>query len=180
MSTADTCNQGPSRPQGCLFRALGNYFYRRQGGRAALSRLLHPRPGRSNRPSRRRRYLLLHGELPSKAELARIDADLKAARQLPPPILSIIETVKAAHPMDVLRTAVSALAAFDPEVGDNSREATVRKGDRLTSQVPMIVAAHDRIRNGKAPVAPDADARPRRQLPVDAEGREAVRRTPPS
>lgn len=101
-------------------------------------------------------YLLLYGELPSKAELARIDADLKAARQLPAPILSIIETVKAAHPMDVLRTAVSALAAFDQEVGDNSRMATVRKGIRLTSQVPMIVAAHERIRNGKAPVAPDA------------------------
>ena len=101
-------------------------------------------------------YLLLYGELPSKAELARIDAELQAARQLPAPILSIIETVKAAHPMDVLRTAVSALAAFDPEVGDNSRAATVRKGIRLTSQVPMIVAAHERIRNGKAPVAPDA------------------------
>ena len=101
-------------------------------------------------------YLLLHGELPTKAQLARIDTDLKAARQLPPPILNIIETVKAAHPMDVLRTAVSALAAFDKEVADNSREATVRKGLRLTSQVPMIVAAHDRIRNGKAPVTPDA------------------------
>jgi citrate synthase len=100
-------------------------------------------------------YLLLYGELPTKAQLARIDADLKAARQLPPPILSIIETVKASHPMDVLRTAVSALAAFDQEVADNSRDATVRKGLRLTSQVPMIVAAHDRIRNGKAPVAPD-------------------------
>ena len=99
--------------------------------------------------------LLLYGELPTKAQLARTDADLKAARQLPPPILSIIETVKAAHPMDVLRTAVSALAAFDTEVADNSRDATVRKGLRLTSQVPMIVAAHDRIRNGKAPVAPD-------------------------
>ena len=101
-------------------------------------------------------HLLLYGELPTKAQLARVDADLKAARQLPPPILNIIETVKSAHPMDVLRTAVSALAAFDTEVADNSRDATVRKGLRLTSQVPMIVAAHDRIRNGKAPVAPDA------------------------
>jgi len=101
-------------------------------------------------------HLLLHGELPTKAQLARTDADLKAARQLPPPILNIIETVKTAHPMDVLRTAVSALAAFDKEAADNSRDATVRKGLRLTSQVPMIVAAHDRIRNGKAPVAPDA------------------------
>ena len=57
--------------------------------------------------------------------------------------------------MDVLRTAVSALAAFDPDVADNSPQAIVRKGVRLTSQVPMIVAAHEHIRNGRAPVAPD-------------------------
>jgi citrate synthase len=55
----------------------------------------------------------------------------------------------------VLRTAVSALAAFDPEVADNAREATLRKGVRLTSQVPMIVAAHEAIRNGREPVPPD-------------------------
>jgi citrate synthase len=58
--------------------------------------------------------------------------------------------------MEVLRTAVSALAAFDPETADKSPEATLRKGIRLTSQVPMIVAAHEAIRNGRAPVAPDA------------------------
>ena len=57
--------------------------------------------------------------------------------------------------MDVLRTAVSALAAFDPDTTDNSREATMPKGVRLTSQVPMIVAAHERIRNGLQPVPPD-------------------------
>jgi citrate synthase len=58
--------------------------------------------------------------------------------------------------MDVLRTAVSALAAYDPDVADNSPDANVRKGIRLTSQVPMIVAAHEHIRNGRKPVAPDA------------------------
>jgi len=100
-------------------------------------------------------YLLLHGELPTREELARFEEELRAARKLPPEILNIISIVKHAHPMDVLRTAVSALAAFDPETADNSREATLRKGVRLTSQVPMIVAAHDRIRNGREPVAPD-------------------------
>jgi citrate synthase len=70
-------------------------------------------------------------------------------------VRDIIRTVKDAHPMDVLRTAVSALAAFDPEAGDISAEATLRKGVRLTSQVPMIVAAHDAIRNGREPVTPD-------------------------
>ena len=56
-------------------------------------------------------YLLLHGELPARAALADFDAELKAARALPAPIYDIIRTIKAAHPMDVLRTAVSALAA---------------------------------------------------------------------
>ena len=101
-------------------------------------------------------YLLLYGELPSRDALARFDAELKAARMLPPPIYDVIRAVRHAHPMDVLRTATSAIAAFDPDVDDNSREATLRKGVRLTSQVPMIVAAHEHIRNGREPVPPDA------------------------
>jgi citrate synthase len=100
-------------------------------------------------------YLLLRGELPDRLRLESFTAELKAARRLPPEILQLLKIVKAAHPMDVLRTAVSALAAFDPEVADNSPEAIVRKGIRLTSQVPMIVAAHEQIRNGREPVAPD-------------------------
>lgn len=100
-------------------------------------------------------YLLLHGELPTASELAAFDAELKAARRLPPEILTIIDLVKSAHPMDVLRTAVSALAAFDAATRDNSVEATRAKGLRLTAQVPMIVAAHEAIRKGR-PV-PEAD-----------------------
>jgi citrate synthase len=100
-------------------------------------------------------YLLLKGELPGKEELARFEADLKAARKLPPEINKLIEITKNAHPMDVLRTAVSTLAAFDPDVADNSPQAILRKGVRLTAQVPMIVAAHEHIRNGRAPVPPD-------------------------
>ena len=97
--------------------------------------------------------LLLNGELPSAAQLAAFGAELLAARALPPAIYDIIRSVKTAHPMDVLRTAVSALAAFDTETADNSPEATWRKGVRLTSQVPMIIAAHQHIRNGREPVA---------------------------
>ena len=100
-------------------------------------------------------YLLLHGELPKRAELAAFDAALKEARRLPSAILDIITAVKSAHPMDVLRTAASALAAFDPDAADNARAATIRKGIRLSSQVPMIVAAHARIRAGKSPLAAD-------------------------
>ncbi len=101
-------------------------------------------------------YLLLHGELPARGELDAFDTALKAERALPDPVLDVIRLLKDAHPMEVLRTAVSALGAFDPDVDDASPEATVRKGVRLTSQVPMIVGAHHRIRNGLDPVAPDA------------------------
>jgi citrate synthase len=100
-------------------------------------------------------YLLLHAELPDQAELAEFDRSLKAERQLPEPIFDIIKSICTAHPMDVLRTAVSALAAFDPDTADNSAEATIRKGIRLSSQVPIIVAAHHRLREGKALIAPD-------------------------
>jgi citrate synthase len=100
-------------------------------------------------------YLLIHGELPTTAELQAFDAEIKAARTLPAEVLDVIRLVQRAHPMDVLRTAVSALAAFDPETADTTRAATIRKGVRLSSQVPMIVAAHERIRNGLAPLAPD-------------------------
>ncbi len=57
--------------------------------------------------------------------------------------------------MEVLRTAVSALGTFDPETADNSREAVLRKGIRLTSQVPMVIAAHARLREGKELVPVD-------------------------
>lgn len=100
-------------------------------------------------------WLLLNGDLPSKQQLAAFDAELKSARKLSAAIVDIIRTIKSAHPMDVLRTATSALSAFDPETADNSREATLRKAVRLTSQVPMIVAAHSRLRAGEEPVAAD-------------------------
>jgi 2-methylcitrate synthase len=100
-------------------------------------------------------WLLLNGDLPTAQELAGFDAQLKSARKLPAPVLDIMRAIKHAHPMDVLRTAVSALAAFDSETADNSRDATLRKAVRLTSQVPVIVAAHSRIRAGLEPVPAD-------------------------
>ncbi len=100
--------------------------------------------------------LLLHGELPTRSELDAFVQELRAARKLPGSILDIIRAIKSARPMDVLRTAVSALSAFDPDAADNSRAAVLRKGVRLTSQVPMIVAAHARMRQGLDPVPADA------------------------
>ena len=59
--------------------------------------------------------------------------------------------------MDVLRTATSALSAYDPDAEDGSRDAVVRKSERLTSQIASIVATHERMRNGKEPVEPRED-----------------------
>ena len=102
-------------------------------------------------------YLVMIGELPTAGELSEFVADLKANMELPEPIIDIIRITKDAHPMDVLRTAISALATFDPEVDDNSTEATLRKGTRLTAQARTIVASHSRIREGKDPIKPDPD-----------------------
>lgn len=99
-------------------------------------------------------YLLLHGDLPTRAQLAAFDDELKAARPVPESAIAVLRLAKDAHPMDALRSAVSMLAASDPDVADISREGTLRKGVRLTAQVPTLVAAHARIRAGQEPVAP--------------------------
>ena len=104
-------------------------------------------------------YLLLYGELPTQEQLDAFNEDLQSQRSLPEEIFPIIESVKDSHPMDVLRTAVSALSAYDPDkeaVWDDV-DATFRKGMRMTAQVPVIVAAHYNIRHGRAPVAPNPD-----------------------
>ena len=99
-------------------------------------------------------YLLIYGKLPNKEELSEFDSMLKSYRKLPEEIFDVINVVKDSHPMDALRTAVSALSSFDEDRNDNSLEATIRKGIRLTSQVATIVMAHHNIRNGKDPVEP--------------------------
>ena len=100
-------------------------------------------------------YLLIFGDLPSAIELADFDARLKTARSLPPAIYDIIESTKQGHPMDVLRTAVSALAALEPQSQNVGEDVFTENGIRLTAQVPMIIAAHEHIRNGRAPVPAD-------------------------
>ncbi|MFQ6027818.1 MAG: citrate/2-methylcitrate synthase [Dehalococcoidia bacterium] len=102
-------------------------------------------------------YLLLYGHLPKQQELAEFDQVLRANRRIPDEVIQVLELVKNSHPMDALRTGISALSAFDPEVTDNSPEATIRKGIRLTAQGPTIVAAHHRLRQGLEPVAPNPD-----------------------
>ena len=77
-------------------------------------------------------------------------------RSCTPGILALLKSLpKKTTPMEVLRTGISALSAYDPDAADNSKDATARKALRLTAQMPTLVAAWDRIRKGKAPVAPN-------------------------
>ena len=102
-------------------------------------------------------YLLLYGALPTGQQLQEFDGVLKSNRRIPDEVIQVLDLVKASHPMDALRTGISAMSAFDPEVADNSVEATIRKGIRLTAQGPTIVAAHHRLRHGLEPVAPNPE-----------------------
>jgi citrate synthase len=103
-------------------------------------------------------FLLLHGELPNRFQLAGFQRRLAAARSLPHPLLDLLRVLPpAVNPMDVLRTSVSVLAHYDRDVDDGSHEANVRKAERLVAQVPVAVAAHYRLSRGMeaVPARPD-------------------------
>ncbi len=101
-------------------------------------------------------YLLWHGKLPSRPELDDLKRRLAAERKLDPAIVSLIRSFpKSAIPMEVLRTAVSALSAYDSEAEKMDHDSNVHKAIRLTSQIAMIVADYDRIRKGKNVVEAD-------------------------
>ena len=104
-------------------------------------------------------YLLWHGELPTQAQLDDLNAQLRAARTVHPDLIDHLRhhTPKDANPMAALRTVVSMLALYDDEAEDMSPEANARKSVRLTAKLPTLVAAFDRIRKGKEPVAPQQE-----------------------
>ncbi len=103
-------------------------------------------------------YLLWHIRLPTKAELDEFHNALNAEMTLPDAVLDAMRAFpKGAHPMGVLRTAVSLLGLHDPEAEDNSPEANLRKATKLTAKLPTITAAWARLRKGKEPVAPRSD-----------------------
>jgi len=103
-------------------------------------------------------YLLWHGKLPTQSQLDSLKQQLAENRAVDRHIIAMMHDFpRRASPMEVLRTAVSALAMYDPEYGDNSREANLRKAIRLTAKIPTIVASEERIRNGKDVLAPRTD-----------------------
>src|SRR5262245_28802367 len=103
-------------------------------------------------------YLLWFGELPTPAEAAAFTAALVAGRELPAPLLGLLRSLpRDCHPLDALRTAVSLAAAHDPDTRASDADANLRKAGRLMSLVPATVAAWQRIRTGREPVAARPD-----------------------
>ena len=101
-------------------------------------------------------YLLWNGILPNRLELREFSSQLAMSRSLDQRIIEMIKSFpREASPMEVLRTAVSALSFYDADEKDNSHDANVRKAYNLTAQLPMIVAIYDRLRKGLAVVPPD-------------------------
>jgi 2-methylcitrate synthase/citrate synthase II len=98
-------------------------------------------------------YLLLHGELPTAAQLQQFNTRVAAARRLPPPLKELLVALpKWTTPLDALRTAVSALGHFDQDAADNSHDANLRKAERLLAQIPVAIADHYRITKGQPEV----------------------------
>jgi citrate synthase len=101
-------------------------------------------------------YLLWNLRLPNATELAALKKELASLRELPRPVLDLLARFpREAHPMVALRSAISALGAFDPDGEDMSPEANRRKAKRLVAQTATIVAAWSRIMDGKEPVKPN-------------------------
>jgi citrate synthase len=102
--------------------------------------------------------LLLDGELPTREQLQTFVRSLAAERALDRRTLEVIRGFPAeAEPMSALRTGVSAMGLFDPDRRDDGLEATRRKAIRLIAQLPTLVAAIHRARQGNDPVAPRED-----------------------
>lgn len=105
-------------------------------------------------------YLLWNGRLPKQAELEGLKAQLAENRPLSPQIMDLLRRLPLAQrPMEMLRTAVSALSLYDPEAEDMSQEANRRKAVRLTAQMGTLVATYGRLRQGQEAVAPDPKLR---------------------
>jgi len=101
-------------------------------------------------------YLLWFGKLPTRRELRELHDRLAEERKLDASIITLLRSApRHALPMDVLRTAVSALSFYDPQEKNNDSQANLDKAIRITSQIAMIVAAYDRIRKGHPVVEPD-------------------------
>lgn len=100
-------------------------------------------------------YLLWYGALPRPTEFKAFLAGFTGSMALPVETVMILRMFpKAATPMEVIRTAVSSLGHWDPDSGNTGLDASLRKAQRLTLRIPLLIAAHQRLREGMEPIKP--------------------------
>ena len=100
-------------------------------------------------------YLLIHGKLPTKSELIQLTEWMSVRREIPSQIIDLISSIKHLHPMDVLRTAISTLSAYDKDLEDESIQTNIERGLSITAKAPTIVATHVRLRDGNDIIHPN-------------------------
>jgi citrate synthase len=103
-------------------------------------------------------YLLIYGRLPTKQQLQDFARLISSNRALDPGVLQLLRSFPiTSDPVDVLRTAVSALGLYDPQPATDNTEERIGKALRILGQAPTIIAAFDRLRNGKEPIPPQLE-----------------------
>jgi 2-methylcitrate synthase/citrate synthase II len=94
-------------------------------------------------------WLLLRGQLPTMSELASLSRELVEEHHLPPTLLDVLRLLPPQiHPIDSLRTGISALGVFDHELNDNSAPANLRKAVRLIAKTAGLVGHGWRLAHG--------------------------------
>lgn len=103
-------------------------------------------------------YLLLHGELPNKSQLAKFQEEERSNREISSNLKKVIQNYpKNAHPMDTTRTSVSHLGLEDSEASTNTIEANYNKFIKIFAKTPTTVAANFRTRKGLDIIDPNKD-----------------------
>ena len=100
-------------------------------------------------------YLLWHQRLPTRAELGDLQTEFARARPLPDGVVRMMRSLPPGHAMDAVRTLVSGLAHYDPDAGDDSPAAALRKSVRVTAQIGTLVATLGRLSAGGGLIEPD-------------------------
>ncbi len=103
-------------------------------------------------------HLLLAGELPDQQEQAELEKQLKASYALPSEIIDVLALLpKQTHPMDGMRTCLSALAGYDEAIEDRSQQANTARSHDLLAKLPSITVNSYRVLNGQKAIEPDKD-----------------------
>src|SRR3989440_8257524 len=98
-------------------------------------------------------YLLLNGELPNGKQLVEFTQQIAAERALPAPVIEMLRLLpNKTHPMDMLRTGVSMLSAFDKDLSDNSHDANLRKSIPLIARIYTLITDGWLISHGEQPL----------------------------